>query len=151
MSCTRQYVSRAEGGHIWDVDGNRYVDFVLGYGPVVLGHADKRVNAAVADVMSRGVCISPMWSPSQVELAELLVQVIPGGERAFLLKTGSDATAAAVRLARIFTGREKVLKWGYNGWHDWTAPRPAGDPASGPGEHPSFHLQRRGFSGERIR
>jgi glutamate-1-semialdehyde 2,1-aminomutase len=123
-----QYVSRAEGGHIWDVDGNRYVDFVLGYGPVILGHADKRVNAAVADAISRGVCISPMWSPSQVELAELLIQVIPGAERAFLLKTGSDATAAAVRLARIFTGREKVLKWGYNGWHDWTAPRPAGVP-----------------------
>ncbi len=126
--CYPQYFSRAKGANIWDADGVRYVDYILGYGPIVLGHADERVNSAVADAMSRGVCISPMWSANQVELAELLVEVIPGAEHAFLMKTGSDVTSAAIRLARIFTNREKVLKWGYNGWHDWTAPRPAGVP-----------------------
>lgn len=123
-----QYFSKAKGAWLWDVDGNRYIDFILGYGPVVLGHADERVNAAVTKELEKGCCISPMWSVRQVELTELLLEVIPGAECAYLMRTGSDATAAAVRLARIYTGREKVLKWGYNGWHDWTAPRPAGVP-----------------------
>lgn len=125
-----QYFERARGGYLWDVDGNQYIDFILGYGPIILGHADPRVNESVFEELRKGSCISPMWSPRQVELTELLTEVIPGAEKAFLMKTGSDATAAAVRLARIHTGRDKVVKWGYNGWHDWTAPRPTGVPAS---------------------
>jgi glutamate-1-semialdehyde aminotransferase len=123
-----QYAARAEGSWIWDADGRRYDDFILGYGPVVLGHADARVNAAVQRQMETGICVSPMWTERQIELTELLCAVIPGAERAFLMRTGSDATTAAVRLARIHTRRDMVLKWGYNGWHDWTAPRPAGVP-----------------------
>jgi len=123
-----QYFDRAEGAHVWDVDGNRYIDYTLGYGPVVLGHAHPEVTAAVAAQLARGTCASPLWSPRQVELTELLVDVIPGAEQAYLLRTGSDATAAAVRLARIYTGREKVVRWGYNGWHDWCAPRREGVP-----------------------
>lgn len=123
-----QYVARAEGAYLWDVDEKRYIDFVLGYGPVVVGHAHPEVNAAVVGELARGTCMSPLWSPRQVELTELLTSVIPGAEQAYLMRTGSDATAAAVRLARIFTGRSKVLKWGYNGWHDWTCPRPDGVP-----------------------
>ena len=122
------YVSRASGGYIWDLDGNRYVDLVLGYGPVILGHAHPQVEAAVVRTLADGVCMSPMWSPLQAELTELLVRTIPHAERAYLMKTGSDATSAAVRLTRIFTSRDKVLKWGYNGWHDWTISRPAGIP-----------------------
>jgi len=125
-----QYFDRGSGAYVWDVDGNRYIDYVLGYGPVVLGHADPRVNKAVFEQLATGTCASPLWSPRQVELAELLTQVVPGAEQAYLMRTGSDATSAAVRLARIHTGRTKVAKWGYNGWHDWTAPRPAGVPAS---------------------
>src|SRR5450755_601697 len=124
------YFDRASGSAVWDVDGNRYTDFILGYGPVVLGHADKRVNEAVMAQLSQGACASPLWHPRQVELTELLVQVIPGAEQAYLLRTGSDATSAAVRLARIFTGRDMVARWGYNGWHDWCAPRPEGVPAT---------------------
>jgi glutamate-1-semialdehyde 2,1-aminomutase len=63
-------------------------------------------------------------------LAELLAQVVPGAERVLLLKTGSDATSAAIRLSRATTGRERVIRWGYNGWHDWCAIRPAGVPSS---------------------
>lgn len=123
-----RYFDRAKGAYLWDVDNNRYVDYLLGYGPVVLGHADPRVTEAVTRELARGVSIAPLWSPRQVELTELLTEVIPGGEAAYLLKTGSDATSAAVRLARIHTGRNKVVRWGYNGWHDWAAGDPAGIP-----------------------
>ena len=125
-----QYFQRALGAYVWDVDRNRYIDFILGYGPVVLGHADPRVLDAVVGQMSQGTCASPLWHPRQVELTELLTQVIPSAEQAYLLRTGSDATSAAVRLARIHTGRPKVVRWGYNGWHDWCAPRPDGVPGS---------------------
>lgn len=124
------YVDRAQGAYLWDVDGNRYIDMILGYGPVVLGHAHPEVTEAVTAQLAQGTCMSPMWHPRQVELTELLTEVIPGAEQAYLLRTGSDATTAAVRLARIYTGRDKVVRWGYNGWHDWAAPRPDGIPAS---------------------
>lgn len=123
-----RYVSRAKGAYVWDVDGHRYVDYLLGYGPVVLGHADDRVTAAVTAELAGGVCFSPLWSPRQVELNELLVSLIPGAQACYLQKTGSDATTTAVRLARIFTGRDRVARWGYNGWHDWAAGSPAGIP-----------------------
>jgi glutamate-1-semialdehyde 2,1-aminomutase len=83
------------------------------------------VTAAVQAELDHGV--SPtLHRPTQVELAELLVSVIPGAEMAFLLKTGSDATDVAVRVARAYTGRPHVLRWGYHGWHDWCASRSAG-------------------------
>lgn len=123
-----RYFGRAKGAYLWDVDGNRYVDYLLGYGPVVLGHADDRVTAAVAAELANGGCVSPLWSPRQVELNELLMSVIPGAESSYLQKTGSDTTSTAVRLARIHTGRSRVARWGYNGWHDWAAGNPAGIP-----------------------
>ncbi|WP_416976984.1 aspartate aminotransferase family protein [Streptomyces sp. T028] len=121
-----RYFSRAAGAYLWDLDGRRYVDFNLGYGPVVLGHADERVTEAVLAELHNGNCIAPLWSRRQSELTDLLVSVVPGAEMAYLLKTGSDATSTAVRLSRIFTGRDKVIRWGYNGWHDWAAGTPAG-------------------------
>lgn len=123
-----RYAARMHGGRLWDVDGNCFLDFQLGYGPVILGHADERVNAAVVAELSGGNCLAPMWSRRQVELTELLCSVVPGAEMAYLLKTGSDATSTAVRLARIHTGRPTVLRWGYNGWHDWAVARPDGVP-----------------------
>ena len=124
------YADRAKGAYIWDADGNRYLDMIMGYGPVVLAHSAPRITDAVFKQLERRTCFSPLWGPRQVELTELLVEVIPGADMAYLLRTGSDATSAAVRLARIYTGRNKIAKWGYNGWHDWTAPRPAGVPKS---------------------
>ncbi|WP_205576396.1 aspartate aminotransferase family protein [Streptomyces europaeiscabiei] len=121
-----RYFSRAAGPYLWDLDGRRYVDFTLGYGPVVLGHADERVTEAVLAELRNGNCIAPLWSRRQSELTDLLTSVVPGAEMAYLLKTGSDATSTAVRLSRIFTARDKVIRWGYNGWHDWAAGIPAG-------------------------
>jgi glutamate-1-semialdehyde 2,1-aminomutase len=125
-----RFFGRAEGGYLWDADGNRYVDLLLGYGPVILGHNHERVNAAAVAELRNGHSIAPLWSPRQTELNALLCEVIPGAQSCYLLKTGSDANSAAVRLARIFTGREGVVRFGYNGWHDWAAGRPAGIPAA---------------------
>jgi glutamate-1-semialdehyde aminotransferase len=118
---------RGEGAYVWDVDGNRYLDFILAYGTIVLGHAHPAVSAAVIAEIERGFALG-VRKQAQVELGELLTEVIPGAEQVLLLKTGSDATSAAVRIARAHTGRERVVRWGYAGWHDWAALRPAGVP-----------------------
>lgn len=124
------YGSHAQGAYLWDVDGNRYIDFILGYGTIILGHADPRINEPVIEEIKKGNLLSPLWKPIQVELNELLTSTIPGAEMSFLMKTGSDATSGAVRLARIFTKRNKIIRWGYNGWHDWATPRTTGVPLS---------------------
>lgn len=124
------YASHAKGAYLWDVDGNRYIDYMLGYGTIVLGHADDRVTKAVIQELEKGNNVSPLWKPIQAELTKLLTSVIPNADMAFLMKTGSDAVSGALRLARAFTGRDKVVRWGYNGWHDWATPRPLGVPAS---------------------
>jgi glutamate-1-semialdehyde 2,1-aminomutase len=121
--------ARAQGAFVWDADGRRYIDLHLGYGPVILGHADPTVTEAVHAEIRSGLALS-LPSTTQVVLAELICSVVPYAERVLLLKTGSDATSAAVRLARAFTGRDKVVRWGYNGWHDWCCPRRAGIPES---------------------
>ncbi|WP_018505370.1 aspartate aminotransferase family protein [Parafrankia discariae] len=118
---------RGKGARVWDVDGNEYLDFILAYGTVILGHADPAVTAAAQREIADGFSIS-LRKRAHVELAEKLVEIIPGSERVFLLKTGSDATSAAVRLARAYTDRDRVIRWGYNGWHDWAAQRPGGIP-----------------------
>jgi glutamate-1-semialdehyde 2,1-aminomutase len=124
------FVKRAAGAYLWDVDSNRYLDFLLGYGSVVLGHAHPAVERAVARER-RALGSNPtLLSARQVELAERLVTLCPGVEAVTFLKTGSDATDAAARLARAVTGRELVLRWGMNGWHDWCAPVGDGVPAA---------------------
>ncbi|MBU7597068.1 aminotransferase class III-fold pyridoxal phosphate-dependent enzyme [Streptomyces sp. P38-E01] len=114
------FAERAAGAHFWDVDGNKYLDFFLSYGTVILGHADPDVDDAVVREIRRGFAVGLM-KPVQTELVEELLEIIPGAEMGMLLKTGSDATGAAVRLSRAFTGRDRVVRWGYNGWHDWCA------------------------------
>jgi glutamate-1-semialdehyde 2,1-aminomutase len=126
-----------EGAYVWDVDGNRYLDFILAYGTIVLGHAHPKVTSAVIGELRRGFALS-LPKAVQIELAELLCEVIPGAERVLLLKTGSDATSAAVRVSRAYTGREHVLRWGYAGWHDWAALREAGLPAAALGQRHTF-------------
>lgn len=112
------FVKEARGAYLWDLDGNRYIDFILGHGSVVLGHGDRDVSSAVAKTLSTGP--NPTLIPiQQVELAEMIVSCAPNLESAVFLKTGSDATGAAVRLARSVTGRRLVLQWGLHGWHDW--------------------------------
>lgn len=124
------YAHRAKGAYLWDVDENKYIDYMLGYGTIVLGHADDRIINAVYQELQTGHMVSPLWKPQQFELTKKLISVIPNAEMAYLMKTGSDASSGAIRLSRIYTGRDKVIRWGYNGWHDWATPRPGGVPSA---------------------
>jgi len=114
------FLQRGEGCRVWDVDGNRYSDYILALGPVTLGYADATVDDAIRRQLADGI-LFPLPHPLEVELAELLTRTIPCAEMARFMKTGSEATAAAVRVARAYTGREFILYCGYHGWHDWYA------------------------------
>lgn len=118
------YIDRAQGAYFWDVDGNRFIDYPLALGAIVLGHAYKKVDQAVRTQMEKGMLFS-LSSERELELAELLIECIPCAEKVRLLKTGSEAMSAAVRIARAYTGREKIAVSGYHGWHDWTIARNA--------------------------
>jgi glutamate-1-semialdehyde 2,1-aminomutase len=117
------FMTRAQGSRIWDVDGTEYIDFHASFGAVLLGHNDARINAAVRRAMDEhGISFSTA-NPLEVELAERLVQMIPSADRVVFSCTGSEATYHAIRLARGFTGRERILKFegNYHGWHDYVA------------------------------
>ncbi|MEA2195326.1 MAG: glutamate-semialdehyde -aminomutase, partial [Solirubrobacteraceae bacterium] len=126
------YVERAQGAHVWDVDGNRYVDFPMALGPVIIGHADARVNAAITAQLADGITYT-LPHPIELDVAERIVARVPGAERVRFAKSGSDANSAAIRLARAVSGRDHVLASGYHGWHDWyvaTTTRDLGVPAA---------------------
>jgi glutamate-1-semialdehyde aminotransferase len=112
------YVARAEGAHVWDVDGNRYVDLPMALGAVLLGHAHPAVAEAIERQLRDGIVFT-LPHPIELEVAELVLASVPGAERVRFAKGGSDANSAAVRLARAITGRDVVLVCGYHGWHDW--------------------------------
>ncbi len=112
------YMERADGAHVWDVDGNEYIDWMSGYGCILLGHRYPEVDAAAVQQMEKGF-ISFLSNPVQNDLAEVLLEMVPCAEMARFFKSGSDATTAAVRIARIHTGREHVIRWGYHGGSDW--------------------------------
>lgn len=112
------YITQGKGSHVWDVDGNEYIDFVNGLCAVSLGYADSDVNNAVTEQLSKGVIFS-LPSPLEVEVAEMLVDMIPCAEMVRFGKNGTDATSATIRLSRAYTGRDHVLVCGYHGWQDW--------------------------------
>ena len=112
------YTERVAGCHVWDVDGNRYVDYLCAFGPIVLGYDNRHVNRAAIRAIRRGF-IANLSFTIQNRLAERLIELLPSAERVFFTKTGSDACTLAVRLARGYTGRDRVVRWGYHGWHDW--------------------------------
>lgn len=112
------YLDRAEGGHVWDVDGNEFIDWPMAIGPLLLGHNHPVVNRAIAARLGKGIAFS-MPNRGELELAERLVDWFPYADQVRFGKNGSDATAGAVRAARAYTGREIVLCCGYHGWQDW--------------------------------
>jgi len=124
------YLERGDGSHVFDVDGNEYIDYPLALGPVTLGYNYPRVNEAIIKQLKDGITFSLMH-PLEVELAELLINIIPCAEMVRFGKNGSDVTSAAVRVARAYTGRDKIACCGYHGWQDWyigTTTRSAGVP-----------------------
>lgn len=113
------YYSRAKGDTIWDLDDRAYVDMsLMGVGACVLGYADDDVDAAARDAIARGV-LTTLNAPEEVELAELLIELHPWAEMVRYARTGGEAMAIAVRLARAASGRDTVAFCGYHGWHDW--------------------------------
>jgi len=112
------FLSHGRGSRVWDVDGNEYIDFINGLLPIILGYRDPDVDDAVLTQMEKGVLFS-LASPLEGELAELLVETIPCAEMVRFGKNGSDATAGAIRVARAYTGRDRVAVCGYHGWQDW--------------------------------
>lgn len=121
------YLTRGAGSHVWDLDGNEYIDFRNGLGPVVLGYCYPAVDQAVRAQLDQGIVFS-YPHPLEVEVAERLVNAIPCAESVRYLKTGGEAMAATHRLARGYTGRDLIVSCGYHGWLN-TMSRP-GQPAA---------------------
>jgi len=121
------FIERGHGGHIVDVDGNDYIDMLCAYGPIILGYDEPEINDAVKAQMDKGFCFS-LVQPIQNQLQERLTRLIPSAEMVILVKTGSDATSVAVRIARGATDRDLILRCGYHGWHDWAVENHGGVP-----------------------
>jgi glutamate-1-semialdehyde aminotransferase len=122
------FAARAAGSRIWDVDGNEYLDFVNALGPISLGYGYLAVDEAIRRQLERGIIAGLLW-PLEVEAAQALVAAIPCAEQVRFFKGGGEATAAAARIARAFTGRHVILNAGYRGWPDtWSIGRDAAVP-----------------------
>jgi len=119
VGSTPFFVERGEGPYLYDTEGNRYTDYVLSWGPLILGHAHPAVLEAVADQLQRGTSYGAP-TVAEVELAERIVRVVPGVEMVRLVNSGTEATMSALRLARAATGRDVVLKFSgcYHGHAD---------------------------------
>jgi glutamate-1-semialdehyde 2,1-aminomutase len=104
------FVERAEGSRIWDVDGNEYIDYVCTWGPAILGHAPAVVIDAVRSAAARGVSFG-IPNPFEVEMAELICRWVPSTEKVRMVNSGTEATMSCLRLARGFTGRDKIIKF----------------------------------------
>ena len=116
------YVEHAQGALKWDVDGNELVDYMMGYGALILGHAHPRVNEAVSQRLSEGTHMGTA-TPLELRWAELVKDLIPSAERVRFSASGTESTLLALRLARAFTGRKKVVKFHehFHGWHDYVS------------------------------
>src|SRR6058998_3575344 len=112
-------ITRAAGCRVWDEAGREYVDYVMALGAVALGYGHPAVNRAAEQAIAAGV-VGPLPPVLEEELADALAMRIPWLEQVRFLKTGAEAVAAAVRIARVATGRERVLGCGYHGWLDWS-------------------------------
>ena len=112
------FVTHAEGCQIWDVDGNQYIDFINGLLSVTLGYQNPLVDKAVIQQLQKGVTFS-LPHTLEREVAELIVELVPCAEMVRFGKNGTDATSAAIRLSRAYTGKDHIAVCGYHGWQDW--------------------------------
>lgn len=106
---TPRFIERGQGAYVWDADGSRYIDYVLSWGPLVMGHAHPQVVAALQDALARGTSYG---APTRVEneLAGMVIDIVPSIEMIRFVNSGTEATMSALRLARAYTGREKIIK-----------------------------------------
>lgn len=126
------FIEKGEGSHVWDVDGNEFVDFINGLAAITLGYNDADVTTAVRAQLDQGTIFS-LAHPIEMQVAEKIIEMVPCAEKVRFGKNGSDATSGAIRLARAYTGKDHVLVCGYHGWQDWyigSTPRSIGVPKS---------------------
>jgi glutamate-1-semialdehyde 2,1-aminomutase len=116
-------LSRAEGSRVYDMEGKEYLDYHLAFGPILLGHRDEGVTAAVNEALGEIDLVGSGATRFEVELSRLLVEHVPSAERVLLTNSGSEATYHAIRVSRAMTGRDGILKFrgSYHGWHDSVA------------------------------
>jgi glutamate-1-semialdehyde 2,1-aminomutase len=115
------YVDKAKGAHLWDVDGRRFIDYRMAFGPIILGHAFDEVDAKVIEEIQRGALFA-MTGELEVEVAEMITAMCPAVEMVRMACSGTEATMHAIRVARAYTGRDIILKFegNYHGFHDHT-------------------------------
>lgn len=118
--CFPSYIERADGAYVWDLDGNKYIDYIASLSPINIGYNNKRISEKIIRQLGKGSIFS-LPSSNEVELSAVLIDKIPCAEMVRLMKTGAEVTSAAVRIARLVTGKEMILSCGYHGWHDWWA------------------------------
>ena len=126
------FITHGQGSHVWDLDGNEYIDFNNSLAAVTLGYNDPDVTRAVIDQVTKGTIFS-LPHPIENDVAELIIDMVPCAEMVRFGKNGSDVTTGAVRLARAYTQRDRIVLGGYHGWHDWsigTTTRNSGVPAA---------------------
>ena len=122
------FLEYGKGCRLIDVDGNEYIDFLCGYGPIILGYREEEVDEAViSQIRDKGFCFT-LTQPYQNQLAKKLNELVPCAEKTIFLKTGSDGTTASIRIARAYTNRIKIMRCGYHGWHDWSVEMKGGIP-----------------------
>ena len=122
------FLESGQGCRLTDVDGNEFIDFLCGYGPIILGYREQEVDEAVyRQIKDKGFCFT-LTQKYQNQLAGKLAEIVPSAEQSIFLKTGSDATTASIRIARAYTQRIKVMRCGYHGWHDWCVEMKGGIP-----------------------
>lgn len=115
------YFERGSGARCIDVDGNEYIDYIMAYGPFLLGYGNEEVNEAAFAQIRKGALLS-LNHPLHLQFMERVLSRFPRSDCGVFFKTGSEATTAALRIARKFTNRRKVARCGYHGWHDWCLP-----------------------------
>ena len=116
------YVDHAQGGRKWDVDGNEIIDFMMGYGALILGHSHDRINDALSERLTKGTHMGAA-TPQELQWAELVSSLIPSAEKVRFTSSGTESTLLAIRLSRAFTGKNKIVKFRehFHGWHDYVS------------------------------
>lgn len=113
VNCDPVFYDHAQGSHVWDVDGNEYVDFICSWGPMILGHGDPDIMDAVRAQLDRGVSFGAPCM-AELKLADKICEIVPGIEQVRMVSSGTEATMTAIRLARGYTGRDKFIKFAGN-------------------------------------
>ncbi len=126
-----KFLEKGKGAIVWDVDSNEFIDFTMAVGPLSLGYTYDKVDEAIKEQLTNGISFS-LLNPLELEVAELIQKIIPNAEMVRFARGGADVTSMAIRLARAYTGKSKILCCGYHGWHDWyvsVTPRNNGIPS----------------------